>query len=751
MFEEQPPVREQAGIPGMEPPEAGIVPPGQGRLPMEGGRRAVPPGRPTRRAEPPVAPEPPPDDGILPRFPTNEELEARLQQGGWLRRLSEIGARVPGAKAAIGVADPWAVAQSHVERVPLVFRQMEAMGGDIVRNALAYLEAIRLPGVEIKGGRFIAGVRPKTPGLSLAVSDVLEHIGQYDTTPELLQFAQTANRLNDDLLKWAKAEGVKLRQMQFEEGGHYFGRLVREVRDVEKRGRMRPDMPRHYDSMEAGIQEGVVYEDSLLATAEAGYSYLLRKIIAERMKKMAAQMGRTPKQLIPEEITARAVLATQELRGVHNYERTLKAMRDGMEPRIQVRTPGAAPGERLRSQLTAVDKTLPGTSARVLETWNRVKDMPVADATRQAAFKKLIEEAGEIRKRATTEYNTATAERAKAMRSLQSPEYAEGAKFGLPEGTIGVGPVYQGWAAGRVFPREVADALNRAFGETAHKVMRAMNTVSGTSRTLVAGFDFGTAAIQLQPLMFSHPVVWGRAFANMFAATAMPQVYKAYRARPENLTVLKKLIPHGLSIEGAEYAEAAERGGALYRAAGLVPKIGKGIQEQFLGRAEMAFQAPLNVAKIELAKALLPVAERQGQLDELAAFLNNVTGTRSSLAAGIGPGQRSIESAALFFSPRFTRSTLALAGDALQGGLKGSEARRALASLLVGGLMATAGLRLALGQPVTPQFFDPSNPEFMTAELFRRRVGLGGPYRALAVLLATSYKTAQQNPGSSST
>lgn len=57
--------------------------------------------------------------------------------------------------------------------------------------------------------------------------------------------------------------------------------------------------------------------------------------------------------------------------------------------------------------------------------------------------------------------------------------------------------------------------------------------------------------------------------------------------------------------------------------------------------------------------------KKGGGLDELGAYIRNLTGGLDSKALGVGSKQREIEGTFLAFSPRLLRSTVSLVSDAL--------------------------------------------------------------------------------------
>lgn len=715
-----------------------------------------------------MAPAPPPPNKRIARLPSTAEVQQRIADVK-LPGITEAVLQVPGAKTAVGWLRPWAAVQTDLEAIPKVFANLDDVRTQIVKGAMSHLGAIKLEGYTIADNRFTKGVTPRSPGASLAVGDVLEFPARYDMPDSLRTWIKTLHELGDEALGWAKTEGLKFKEKEYPSGAHYVGRVVREVRDVVKRRAMDPNAPRHYDTMEQGIQSGVRYEDDLMAIAQLGLDTMVRKIVSKRMGDLVKPLGKTRTQLLDPAIVDAARVAGQERSIYMKYEETLGRLRTGESPFTTVPVKGQ-PVRLLRPELKKIEQVRPGTLARltaalkldtrglpvgeitpeILETYAKLKGEEklaakavLRDAASRRALDDLITEAVRWREEAVQNWSRTTGARRRELGKLQSAEWAEGANFGLPAGTIGVDRIQKGFASGRLFPRETADFLNREFKNEASEALKALNTVSGASRAIQAGFDVGTATIHLLGSMASHPVIWGKAFASTFGALANPRTLQAYLARPENQAVIQRLIPKGLTLEGVD--ETAELP-ALFRGLQKVTG-GKVSGEAVQSRMEAAFHGPLNVAKIEMAKALLPAAEKAGELAELAAFLNHATGTLSTKAMGIGANQRAIETGLLFFSPRYTRASIALVGDALGGGIKGGEARKQLGSIFVAMPLMLAGAKMAMGQEVTADFFNPASPRFLEVEVFGQRVSFGGFHLGLARAIAQAVSKGAEGKG----
>jgi hypothetical protein len=255
-------------------------------------------------------------------------------------------------------------------------------------------------------------------------------------------------------------------------------------------------------------------------------------------------------------------------------------------------------------------------------------------------------------------------------------------------------------------------------------VLSPVAKVGQISRLATTGTDFGAAMIQGLPLLFTRPTSWGKAFVGSLRAMAQPESVAKYAADPENQRIWRE-IP-GMVFGAPEWFEALNTAG--------VKGVGGQVLRQTLGRFQHSFEAFNIIGKTEMAKALYPTYARAGKLDDLGTFLNQMFGTVSSKAQGVSATQREFEAGFLFFAPRYIRASLGLAADALSDtGLKGWEARRAMASLLVGGMAAY--LKFAEEFDQEP-ILDPTDSRFMTLQVGGDRVGIGSIWTSGGRMLA---------------
>jgi len=340
-----------------------------------------------------------------------------------------------------------------------------------------------------------------------------------------------------------------------------------------------------------------------------------------------------------------------------------------------------------------------------------------------------------------------------------------------------------GFLSGLFFTEEDVKLLERALllpdtstakGQTAGVFLRVAPAAGDLVRVLKAGFDFGAPFLQGIPLLATRPDIWAKSTARhikVFAAGG--QLHTSYLQ--QNMGALREMVQMGVPFGGAasDYFVAVQRGGVLpstgkvigditginnsNRAGARAVRSGARSFEAVATRFEQSFEAFGDYARLEMWKAMRDTAfKKEDGLQELAAFIRNSTGALNSGSLGISPTQQALERGWLFFSPRYTRASLALVADAFQGGLRGTESRRTLASMAAGGAAAYAGFvgahNLATGGNQRVKL-DPRSKadggdgaEFMTIEINGRNVGIGSFWTSFVRLLASTGSEAIDDP-----
>lgn len=323
-----------------------------------------------------------------------------------------------------------------------------------------------------------------------------------------------------------------------------------------------------------------------------------------------------------------------------------------------------------------------------------------------------------------------------------------------PRTTVGIGelgtmvPALGGRAFKPDTARVVMDALNPAPpGST----LRFLDSLNSLLRPIQATGELSFWGIQMLTGLFRNPAAFTKgALYSLDGLLLDGRLYGRYVQR--NAPWLERFIGANGVWNSSEFTfDQAVRNRTIKS---LFEKVGlKGA----LGRFDQAFNQALNVTGLENFKGMVGVGDSVGfdhfnrtmraalgdlageTTDEVAASIaSKMTGRLPVRALGVKATQRSVESS-LAFAPRYYRAMFGLLGDAVQGGMRGAEARRILGSLFGGAVVLHVGAARALGQEPN---LDPRNSDFLTVTIGGVKVGVGGPIYGLGRMLAESV----QNP-----
>jgi len=305
--------------------------------------------------------------------------------------------------------------------------------------------------------------------------------------------------------------------------------------------------------------------------------------------------------------------------------------------------------------------------------------------------------------------------------------------------------------------------------------LRNTANLNSALRFFKTTFDIGAPLIHGLPLLFRDADAWGKATAMHFRAFADDGVRARYIA--DNAEEVAEFLGYGMHIGSTEMTQAMTKGGWLARIPNLaqsaleegmeqMPFVGQNATTQRIGMraaqwggekvgrvasgAQSMFETYLDVARIEMFKGLKQTAMRSPNphkaMAELAQFTNKVTGVTSSRGMGIGATQRAIEGSMLMFSPQYTRATAALFMDITSGGLRGDQARKAIASLFAGQVALHAAISAALGQEMN---LVPGQGNFLKNQLpgTDTLIGFGGKGNALINMAGDVAIQGIENPG----
>jgi len=252
------------------------------------------------------------------------------------------------------------------------------------------------------------------------------------------------------------------------------------------------------------------------------------------------------------------------------------------------------------------------------------------------------------------------------------------------------------------------------------------------------GFDFGFHMIHGIPaigiatgrFLAGHPKeaaklygTWAKSVKTTFDAFFRPKVLMETMMREPAL--VQEAVENGLQLsrEAQDFFLATQNATVLRR----IPKAGETMDALLTDLAnsfQRAFVAPGDLLRIEGYRIMRNTAgQSENGLTELTGFLNKMTGALNSSASGVGRGQQQLERGFLFFSPRYTRSAMALFADVYRGGTRGELARQTMVGMAFFGAATYYAFSKAMGQEAK---FDPSESDFMTVQIGDSTVGVGG-------------------------
>jgi hypothetical protein len=273
---------------------------------------------------------------------------------------------------------------------------------------------------------------------------------------------------------------------------------------------------------------------------------------------------------------------------------------------------------------------------------------------------------------------------------------------------------------------ETARIMRAGLSPSFNKALGAVNQVNAVARYFMLGADVSTQTIQLLFLAGYSPRIYGKATKGLVQAIFEPEFHARYLARPENQRIIQRYPLLVLTKGGrTEFTEAVAKGGLLRK--GPLKIVG------FLLRPfQRGFEGALDVAGIEMAKALDHSGTTLARRMDIAQFINEFRGVTSSSRLGVSTFMRQVETTAVL-APRYNRAIAGLLFDVFHGGLRGSLARKALGSG-VASLMAMAiVISYARGESFDEivDHLDPRSGKFFTWEVGGQNIGPGTKVRSV--------------------
>ena len=515
------------------------------------------------------------------------------------------------------------------------------------------------------------------------IDDVLTHPNWFDgVTDDVMKFYKFKNEVSDEALRFAKEHDVKINEIKYDDEGHYSPRMVLEAHGEKVAfPHVAPEKARVYEEGIEGALNDVVYNADPVQNLASLVDSVYRLVARTEMMKSVNALGRLAADSVPMDLRIAKEEAAKTVASLVNAGKVVNRISRGEVP--------------LRQTLKSITDVSPELKP-ALDNLIKMKNKGVAAES-------LSNEIKEMLIAARTEAKITRSELSKAVNIMKSPQ------LGANEAKS-VNKLFQG----RIFDKETAKVIDEFTATSPGRALTLARNLSDTMRTSVAAGDLSVGVLQGWNILWRRPDVWGKAMKESMHTMFKPSWIPKFMSRTENVAVQQRV--KNIARMSNEFYEGMN---SIQK----IPGIGKywqGMLEPF----ERQFTAFGDVARVEMAKALEPAFRRAGQIDKLGTYVNRLTYTMNTTALGVRPSQRALESAFVFFAPRYTRAGLAFMGTLFEKGVTGTEARRTLAQMIGGGLAAYVGFCKALGKE--PRL-DPSKPtEFLTVDISGRRVGIGG-------------------------
>lgn len=300
--------------------------------------------------------------------------------------------------------------------------------------------------------------------------------------------------------------------------------------------------------------------------------------------------------------------------------------------------------------------------------------------------------------------------------------------------------------AGRIFPPEVADQLNR-LAESPSRLRRNINSVNAAIKFMALGYDLGVPFIQGLPLMASNPKVWGKSYYNMVRALVKDPdlLAKQIQNNPAKLAAAAEAAEYGMTYGSlVEFLVGGSGSGLLAKAGKKLGKPGEAFAS-LTDRFGKSFTTFIDSAKLDLYMANRDRYAAAGRLPDLVREVESSLQLGRMESSGVSPNRALLERI-LFLAPAYYRGAVDLIGSAALHPTVGGKMSLSARSL-AGYLAAGAGLFAAFGTAMVKmglmdedefeKRFNPASSNFMMLDMpvpfsnRRMKIGVGGVIRSL--------------------
>ena len=413
-------------------------------------------------------------------------------------------------------------------------------------------------------------VRANAPkGTEALVGDVFEHPEWFHMNQRLEQIIRSSHDLIDEATEILHRYGIKVNELGFEPGGHYFPRYV--LKKVENGVELAPtygvsgkkglmgeahfEKTRIYDTMKEGIDNGFVYMDDPMNVLETHLMTVGRRVCDAEFKRMMGPMGLTEAEML-ELIAPGLKLQTQrlatKLQAAKDLPKLIQRAKRGeklhaatiakiarLNPKIAQQLKTTKPKQRnaqfwdsltqeAKNTIAVADDAFKASQAKLAKSRLTVKGKApwrnLAAAGKKNLDKMNAKWQADAAKRHTLEVNMKAALNAgnTAKHKKLAKEYAK-LTDKLPENQrrleelIRKAEGFNGKTARRVedygfsgtwFPEDTAAEINAVLSQETSKYLRVASNTNALFRFMMTGMDFGASMIQGLPLLMMQPDKW---------------------------------------------------------------------------------------------------------------------------------------------------------------------------------------------------------------------------------------------------
>lgn len=228
--------------------------------------------------------------------------------------------------------------------------------------------------------------------------------------------------------------------------------------------------------------------------------------------------------------------------------------------------------------------------------------------------------------------------------------------------------------AEKIYPIDIANRLNKYFGDRAQRYIRTLSELSTIEKTVMLTGDLAQYMQQGSLLMTRHPRIWGRATAKSILSLADPHVTGNLLRNPENFKAATEFVQGGGSLGHLQDFMSGARPGEFLT---KIPVI-----KQVILRSGRAFGTFQDIAKLEVWKSMRENTPKE-QWPEVIEMIENLGLSGKMEQAGMSPA-RAIGERLLMMAPAYYRGAMNAVAGAFESGKAGAESRRSLAQYAAG-------------------------------------------------------------------